>query len=392
MTLVAAAPVRDRLSAPANEVLIRLAALRRRAIRVLALRYGLMTGAVSLVVTQAVTLGAGLNNRDALVVAGLSLAVALGAAASAALLRAPTLAATAATVDRRQGLECRATTALQFVQERDAVAALVVSDAAERLRGCLPAQVFPLEVPGRAAGMAAAVALASVFLGVSGPRESLPISVSGAARGGSAGPSQARSPGATFVVSPPQDSTASDAPSPGLAMEPGGERPDAATPAIDRAATGVTESGVPSPVDPTETAQSRDASAVRAASVPAGDSSQGGDTALPATLSPATAGALHTRALHARAGQAAGLGAQGGGLGQGPAGGSADGSGGVKDGSLAGEADGAPVPPRLPIDAASARHRVDAPVEQAAIVLNRVPPALRHYVRDYFRAIRTPQR
>lgn len=75
---------------------------------------------------------------------GLGLGLVAGVAAAA--LRAPSLRKTAEILDRCLHLDDRAVTALQLTGDEDPVAGLVVSDASRRLAAIVPAEVFPLEM------------------------------------------------------------------------------------------------------------------------------------------------------------------------------------------------------------------------------------------------------
>ncbi len=142
-----------------------LEAFRRRRRRVLALRFLGTALAVSVVAGEALALVFGTTAAaTAWLLAGAA-AAAVVASFGAAVARTPSLSGTARLLDRRASLKNRAATALQFVQQDDPMARLVVRDAMRRIEGLDPALVFPREAPGRALWLVAAVAVSTLILG-----------------------------------------------------------------------------------------------------------------------------------------------------------------------------------------------------------------------------------
>ena len=372
---------------PGDVLVAHLHAMRTRARFVLAIRYWVVSAGPALVAGHALAAARGADTVQTLTVLSLSLASSLVVAIAAAMRRAPTLSDTAAIVDRRQRLESRAATALQFAAHEDPVSLLVVRDATVRLGACEPAAVFPVELPHRWPWMLGGAAAASmlVALTLGGAAGSRPTGGAGAGVGAAGGTAQTRSSnGSPEVVSSPPAATPVERPGPG-AVAPRDSVAAADMP--DNRSTTAT---------PGRTGDDREraSTASRATSPPGlanrapADASGASSGSSPSTGGPAAAGARSS----GPAGAAASVMSGGGGAGAGTARSVAKGAGGIKGGTLASpNPDASLAATAASMPRGSARYRAEWERGQAAIARERVPPALRKYVRDYFDAIRPRQ-
>ncbi len=367
-----------------------LAAFRRRRREVLGLRFLWTCLAVSIVLGEGLSLALHLGALpSAWLIAG-AVAAAVVASLIASAVRAPSIAETARLVDRRAPLQNRAATALQYIEDDDAMARLVLSDATRRIAALDPALVFPREAPARPQLLVATVTLSTLVFGAV---------VFRADRAPRPEP-----PGATGTAS--AGATHSGEVTPGA---PTGA-PPAAVPAGENPATVIPKGAEAQSTEPAATAQAaRDEPTARTETrtaspgAVAGETPQGAVTGSPTRPVPSSdvstaAGRAATGAAGARspAGDARlGAGTRGAaGEGAGAPGSSDRGGGGVKGGALEGQgvpaaragrsADQSPAS-AVEYQAAWAR-------AQAALAQGRVPPPLREYVRRYFTAIRSPRR
>lgn len=323
--------------------------------------------------------------NDSVIVFGVAgLAAAVAGAVVMSVLRAPTLRATAVALDERLRLEDRAVTALQVLAEPDPVARLVVRDAAAHITRLAPASVFPLRAPVGARWMAGGAALipALVLLniwagtpvtlgrvdeGMASGTSSVAQSAS-ARRGGSANRSADATSGAGPVPAPAERASRQ-------AEDVSARRPDSGAPG------GSSQDGLPGPSASRYAATARlgesspaprDARADQADTA-GGSRGDGSGAGGPAGRGEAGAGGL-------RGGGGRGIGSAVPGM--------AGGAGGVTGGRLTDL-------PRVVAPPLAANDRVYAgqynsawALAQAAIAQERVPAALRAYVRNYFIAIR----
>jgi hypothetical protein len=315
-----------------------------------------------------------------------TLAAALVTAAVLTYLRTPTLSATGSAIDRRLHLQDRIAAALQVGREQDPVSALVVRDAATRLRGATPADVFPLDLGRRA--VAATLLLTMALLTVTADlRRAASSRQPGAGAGAVA---MARPEGAIAAPESPIDAAAAASGSDVQPSETANARPSgtqaanpspqsAAEAAADRAGSRPDEaqasSLAPAPTAPNE-AESRSrivrTAAQSAAELqsekggagtgPGGQSAAGAQSRAPLGAMPAGAGGSTPDAGRPKGGQSGGVAAGGLSSNIPPA---RSGSSRAVDGSL------------LAVGAARAE-------ADAAVSRDDIPPALRQYVRDYF--------
>lgn len=141
------------------------AALRRfrRRLRLVAfVRYVPVASAIALGLVNVLVIARPDIGVDPAVWAG-SLVLAIVSAYGLAVLRTPSLSATARIVDRQLGLQDRATSALEFSPATDAISRLVIEDAAARLR-TVPVARLPLSVPVSARWLAASAVAASALI------------------------------------------------------------------------------------------------------------------------------------------------------------------------------------------------------------------------------------
>jgi hypothetical protein len=371
---------------PGDALVAQLAALRARARRALAIRYCSVVAAPALIAGQALSFATGANGTQTLTIIIVTLVGALAGSVLAAVQRTPTLADTAALIDRTQRLESRAATGLQFADQNDVVSLLVLRDATARLAACDPALVFPVELPRRWPWMLASAAVISVLLAVAVERRESRRPAGSLGDAISAGGAPARSPaGASQVASASSSSTPRVEPAAPTTSARQDSKPpvDANAPIANRStsasaprAAGDTGSAPPPDRQPSSTRLGDPAPAdVAAASIRPGEE--------PARQ--ASRGASSSGAAGSTAGGA-------GGAGTGTARNEGKGAGGIKGGTLTSSlGDPAPADAAVPMTPTSPRYRTDWAKGQAAIARERVPPALRKYVRDYFAAIRPRQ-
>jgi hypothetical protein len=363
-----------------------LGAFRRRRRRVLAIRF-LCTGlAVGIVTAEALSLLFGAGALYTLwLLAGAAAAAAIVSVLAAAL-RTPSLADTARLLDRHASLQNRAATALQFIENDDGMATLVVRDAARRMSGLDPAIVFPREYPARPRLLVAAVTVSALVFAASVSRvawapQGQSRSAGAAVPGGPAKAAQglpgrqAETPGAT----PPRGSTLAAVPQGTQARADDRSTPQ--DPTVDREARADGRAGAPA-TSPSANQQGAGAGSPRRSAT-----STGGATASDRPGAGGSGAASPARDARAAAGAGDGAG-QGGGV----PGRATRAGGGIKGGALASAMPA--VPSRrdtgrtqdyaLEYQAAWAR-------AQAALAQDRVPPPLREYVRRYFAAIRSPK-
>ena len=382
-----ATPARPGARPDALQLTRALGAFRRRRRRVLAIRFACTGLALAVVAGEALSLAlrAGTDYTIWLLAGAAGVAVIVSILAAA--VHTPSLPDTARLLDRHALLLNRAATALQFVDNDDVMATLVVRDAARRMSGLDPAMVFPREYPARPHLLVAAVTVSALLFAASVSRvawapqsssRSAGMAVPGApaeARPGSPGLRQADTPGAT----PAQGSALSPVPQDTQAGANDRRTPQDQT--ADREARADGRAGSPAR-SPSANQQGAGAGSQRRS-----PTSTGSATASDRPGAGDSGAASPARDPRAAAGEGEGAG-QGGGV---PDRATRAG-GGIKGGALAG-----------PIPAAPARRDTGRTqgyaVEyqaawaraQAALAQDRVPPPLREYVRRYFDAIRSPK-
>ena len=325
-------------------------------------------------------------------VLAVSLVSALVAAVMLTYLRAPTLDATAAAIDRRLQLQDRIVAALQVCRELDPVSALVVRNAAARLGASTAADVFPMEFGRRA--VTGTLLLTIAFL-------TLSIDLPGAGsqrppRTGAGAVAMTGANGASVTTDRLNDAPVAATEPGARAVEPGNSRPPSGQ---DAASPRQVSAG-----DATERFRSPDDSAPEASPPAVSNAVEIRQRAAPTTVQSAgrvpaerggegsgsggqsAAGATSRTAPGARAG----------------AGGSAPDAGRASRGESGGVAAG-----RLDADASSETSPVTGGAEgaeglvrapgaaraqagPAAMSRDDIPPALRQYVRDYFLRLQTP--
>ena len=305
-----------------------------------------------------------------------SLLLAILAAYLVAVIRTPSLAATAQVVDRELRLQDRAVSALQFSESTDSISRLVVAEGAARLED-LPASRLPLTFPVTARWLAigTSVLCAAVVLS----RMNQQSTDAGAAR---TGPATATASGGTRS---PRDGVATpDAPK-GQASVPPASSPGAAAIPPTRPASAA---GTPSAGESSGRGQAP------ASKPPADPSIESGSAPLtPESTSPnrAQAGGAAGGASRGDGGSKNGTAAlTAGGRGAGTPGGREDLAGGA-----GGTIGGRQAVPLQPNDAGNRRTAAyDAAYNraEAATAAERVPFALRSYVRAYFLSIRPASR
>jgi hypothetical protein len=298
-----------------------------------------------------------------------------------ALIRTPSLSATARVLDRRARLDDRAVTALQFAAAGDAVSRLIVEETRARLE-TTPVSRLPLDVSGPWRWGAVAVLAVSglIVIGLDQPN-------AGSSSMQPAGPSSAAAPSTRATRANARQGSSSATRTGDERMAGAPEHPETTLTAAqkvkggdDSAAVGDPRAGVGNtatqpgsatqdgePLDRVGSASApRTEAAATARGTSDGDRGGGGD-----------ASRADTAAL-----SAAGRGGRG-------ATRSATTGGGVAGGALArdGAAPKASASPANSVLGTSDFRRAYARAE-AAIGRERVPPRLRSYVRDYFLAIR----
>jgi hypothetical protein len=315
-----------------------------------------------------------------------AVAVAVAAAAIASYLRRPSLRATASIIDRRLALEDRVVAGLQVAADEDVVARLVVREALKPLQRALPPRVFPFQLrrlgPLTVLVFAGAVALPLTDLGSSAVRPTSSAQRAAASGGGASGAAS---------QTPQRDSNAS------VAAAAAGERraPDAPR--------GSAPDDTPRPAAPSAAGASatspRDNTRLEApgaAPSPSNGVRESIDSAQPGSEGQ-TRGSIATGARSAGAGGGAAAGndaSQPSAQGAAARGGSSDAqlsrnrSGGVGGGALT---SAAPASTGQARSSASSRSvALAAKVEAEAVMMrDDIPPDLRPYVRDYFRALQS---
>lgn len=178
-----------------------LARYRRRASVTLFGSFLCLASALSLFIAVGVIL-TGLEDAVSSIVGAAAAAVLL--ALVAAIVRKPSIRATAAAIDNHLHLQDRVVTAFQFQAAEDAFSKLVVRDAAERLSALSPADAFPFKVPYAALAIAVAGAmLAIVFtIVVTGVTNWRPIGNPGASIAGAVASAWQRARQAPLAAAP----------------------------------------------------------------------------------------------------------------------------------------------------------------------------------------------
>ena len=388
MTVHAADPSRVRATTRPGPVLAaQLHVMRKRARRILAFRYWLVAAGPAIVAGQILSFITRGDDTQTLTILALSLAASFVAAVAAAVRCAPTLQGTAAIVDRRQRLESRVTTGLQFAEDDDPVAMLVTRDAAARLAVCKPADVFPIELPARWPWMVGGAAAASLIVALTLGEPATRQPSSGIGHGAAGGSAQVRSPNdSSRAASSAQTSVNPVEPAAKEAVVSREDQRPLDTSASSRgtapAPRGVSDEKSPAPAP------------ARGSSTPAaGGGARDGVSRGPMASTASSTDRAGAGAASKAAPDATGLASAGAGrAGAGPGSSSATGAGGVKGGTLTLPGpDAATTTPAPPVRPDSAQYRAAWERGQAAVARDRVPPALRKYVRDYFAAIRPRQ-
>ena len=347
----------------------------RRRLGVLAFRrFAPPLAVVAIVATEAAIVAVHPTIRQAALWFGGAVALGMAIAGTIALVRIPSLHATAAALDRRFRLEDYIVTALQFARDSDVVSRLIVRDASARLAKQTP-MALSAEPQHRLGWLAIVGAAVSLLFALAIVRTPLAFRADTSAPAGASstdapgGPRQSR-PGAG--PSAARAEAGSDA---SMAPAPVGRDGIAQRVAKDEASTAVPPSvGVPSVAS---TSSLRDS----AAGQPAG--MRGG--VQPGSQRGAEAGSGVGTAGRSLAGGARG--GHGSGAGGGATAGTEAGTGGVK-GGMASASRRQPAAGRLPDGPNySAQYRNARTRAEAAIAQERVPARLRTYVRDYFLAL-----
>jgi hypothetical protein len=320
---------------------------------------------------------------------GAAFVLGVAAAASAAAARAPANQSTAAALDKELQLEDRVATALQFLAHGDAVAGLIVRDAAARISGIVPVHVFPLDLRSgrRLLVLPAAAALLAALVAIvpEAGRQALAARLagrtlaSGSARALSRAPDgEQREAAQTSLGTAPAAAASSktDAVEAKAVQREGGESARASTDARDASLTDrlrEPSSGHAAQTSATDSAV--------AATSRVGDEFRGGGDGAPTA---------ERRTPHA-AGQAsrAGAGISGGTV-------AADAQrrdgGGVSGGEGSKGLAGAPQMLQSAGPLSSARYRAAWARAEASLSRNEIPAGLRNYLRAYFAAIRPTER
>jgi hypothetical protein len=302
-------------------------------------------------------------------------AIALGAA----MIGTPARRQIAAIVDARLALDERLVTALQYVDDQDAVSRLVVRDAAGRVAAVAPARVFPYHVPARLPMVAAVALAASACLTLIAARVPVMMPV-GTARAGATMP-----PGGTGPLARPrtQATTVSDSTLPTAAKPVAEASHDAGTRAAEApTAAQSARAGAAGVRASAETA---------ARAVPDAQRDPPRDSApLAAVAPPRAAAGVPQRASspspNSHPGSAAGAIARAGSLSSAAGGLSGKGRG------QRGGSGGVPQPDETKPDRQSqdygVRYRESLARAESALAQEHTPPGLRAYVREYFLSIR----
>jgi hypothetical protein len=347
-----------------------------------------VTGAVSFALLTVVVLTVPPLRTAAVAAWSGALAAAVAAAWMVALVRTPSLAATAATLDRELRLHDGCVTALQFSASSDAMSSLVVQDALARLHGVPPARL-PLRVRPAPywlmTALAAVAALASVA-GTMAEREAM----AGDAREAPAGADAAtglRGGDSRRAADDRAAAAATDA----VARE---SRPDHREVAAARPARTLRDLQTRSSRATERTAKDVPSESADGAGVTddAPDAGSGGPRTGDAARAPAVSPDRGERNGATNGGDRAALtngdfaGAGRGGGGRGSA---RPGPGGVAGGAvLSSAARTSVVDAEAPDLADRASYRAAYARAEAALAREPVPAPLRDYVREYFRAIR----
>ena len=324
-----------------------VARCRARAGLVLFVRSSAMACAVTLAVA-AVTRVLWSGESDAAVWMASAVAIGVGCGVIVAVRRSPSRRQVAAHIDRHLRLEDTVVAALQMQDSSAPVGPLILRQALDRAGNVNAAAVFPMELRRPAVMLTAALLLVVATL----PRRDggplargggRPVSAADAGGGDAAGAREAKPP-------------AGNTKQPGTRNSAAGTRENAIRSAESR------PSGTPDSQQPPTASQP-------------GDSGRGGSAR--AADSPREAPAL------ARASGGADARGGGGSAGSGVARGA--GAGGVRGGTLIVSASG--VPQATPNPQPSSRYQQAHRSAEAALTRGEIPPELRSYVREYFRAI-----
>jgi hypothetical protein len=311
-------------------------------------------------------------------------------AALLAVLRAPTVSATGAAIDRRLDLADRVTAAVEFADGADPVAQLVVDSASRRLAIEHPPQLFPLRAHPRAgvAWAAAAGIVALVALFAPDSRDGTDAAARTASGAGS-GPAPAGTPA---------DTTRQD----GSGQSPDGARVLSAgdTPREPGGAATADPSRQPDAQAAPRSLEAADAgsAAQQGAAAPPG-SGQGIDERTDARAQEAARGNGSNGADGASGSGRLGAAGPGrdatasrGGAAAGPAATTRNRDAGGVQGGTSGASRAVAAPSATETAADVARARDVRRRAEAALLRDEVPPHLRPYVREYFAAIQSTER
>ena len=327
---------------------------RRRLRFVAAVRYAGISLPVAIVLIETTAIIARPAPAMLTMIAAATIVSAMIAALFAAAVRAPGLRETAAALDSRLRLQDRMVTALQVLKDDDAMARLVVEDAALRVTDLSPSRTFPFESPRHFRAITAVVVSVSAVFALTAVVTS-PTWRTDRPRGtGPAGPGGAQQerrsqPGPNQAVEsvPPSPSASNRQPGSAAQVTSRGTEPAARE-------RGRTPPGL-------KTTETRGRSA-GAASAPGRD---------------ATGGTGASNGGRGATTEARNL---------------TNGAGGVKGEPLqsaqTSQVDRLPLPDPQNDPAYAARHRNASARAQAAIAQERVPVGLTTYVKNYFIAIR----
>jgi hypothetical protein len=185
---------------------------RRRLTAVAAVRYAGITVPIAIVSSEAMAFAARPGPAVLTVLITATIGLALAAALIAAMVGAPSLRGAAAAVDGRLRLQDRMVTALHVSNDHDPMARLVVRDAAARVAGLSPSQMFALEQPAHFRAIVAGAVSLSVAFAMAAAATSpawrierprgVGSAVTGGAQQGRVSPRGPQQPGASAVPSP----------------------------------------------------------------------------------------------------------------------------------------------------------------------------------------------
>jgi hypothetical protein len=330
-----------------------------------------------------------LDPRAAIALAAALVALAALGSLVAAQMSAPSLARTAALLDRRLGSNDCLVTAVECLGASDPVADLVVREGLRRLDGAAPKATLPLEWPRRigvlsAAAVSTIVVMSAIEWNRSVPAagsesvagRSIPATDRSAPAGRGQQPRAANSPATTADASPSARAIPA-APDPHANQSRVADGDSAAGRSGSENGRAADRSNAPADSprasnDPSPSGTNADPNAATAAGGSRSDSATArGDRGAAAGAPNGSGGGGRSATLAARASQ---------------------GAGGVSGGSLsnasAGDRSDAPRSPQ------SAAQTTDAAWTraQAAIARDRIPADLRQLVQDYFTAIRRARR